>query len=244
MWNSTNFTIYKKQFDFTSSGQGKPTFTALKIDDEDFINMIEGLDGEINDDQIFQTILCDHCGNYECATGNWVALRQLIDIIFFIPAFEYLQTEIDTGIYEPPYIFRQKGAYWLTVTGFGNFKKLVPEIDKLNSIKTMSKFELISLYKWDTPHKMFGNFPNFKPLRKDHILTVSELDTETLINILEQKLRELENAIEFEFEPLVYEDQIVSIYLNDNSTTEWKALYKTEDSYELLLGGEFRIITK
>lgn len=47
MWTSTNFTTYKKQFDFTSSEQGKPTFTALKIDDKDFINMIEGLEGEI-----------------------------------------------------------------------------------------------------------------------------------------------------------------------------------------------------
>jgi hypothetical protein len=91
---------------------------------------------------------------------------------------------------------------------------------------------------------MFGDFPNFKSIKKDHILTVSELDNETLTNIVDQKLTELENATEFEFEPLVYEDNIVTIYLNDHSTTEWKALYKNEDNYELLLGGEFRITTK
>ena len=244
MWTSTNFTTYKKQFDFTSSEQGKPTFTALKIDDKDFINMVEGLEGEIDDNQVFQTILCDHCGCYQCASGNWVALRQLNDLIFFIPAFEDLNTEFDEGIYHPPYEFRQKGAFWLTITDFNKFKKLVPEIDKLTTIKNMTKFELISLYKWDTPHKMFGDFPNFKPIRKDHILTVSELDNETLTNILELKLTELENATELGLEPLVYEDNIVTVYLNDHSTTEWKALYKTKDNYELLLGGEFRITTK
>jgi hypothetical protein len=132
----------------------------------------------------------------------------------------------------------------LTITEFNRLKKLVPEIDKLTTIKEMTKFELISLYKWDTPHKMFGDFPNFKPLRKDHILTVSELDNEALTNILELKLTELENATEFGLDPLVYVDNIVKIYLDDHSTTEWKALYKTEDDYELLLGGEFRITTK
>jgi hypothetical protein len=244
MWTSTNFTIYKKQFDFTSSEQGKPTFTALKIDDKDFINMVEGLEGEIDNNQIFQTILCDHCGCYQCASGNWVAIRQLEDLIFFIPAFDDLNTEIDEGIYHPPFILRQKGAYWLTITDFVNFKKLVPEIDKLQSIKTMTKFELLSLYKWDTPHKMFGDFPNFNPLRRDHILAVSQLENDTLVEIIEMKIKELENAIEFELETIVYVDKVVSIYLDDHSTTEWKALYKTEDDYELLLGGEFRIKTK
>jgi len=244
MWTSTNFSTYKKQFDFTSSEQGKPTYTALKIDDKDFINMVEGLEGEIDNNQVFQTILCDHCGIYQCASGNWVALRQLIDLVFFIPDFEDLITEFDEGIYHPPYELKQRGAFWLHLNDFKKFKKLVPEIDKLTTIKEMTKFELISLYKWDTPHKMFGDFPNYKSLRKDHILTVSELDKETLINIIEQKINELENATEFGFEPLVYEDNIVTVYLDDHSTTEWKALYKTEENYELLLGGEFRITTK
>lgn len=176
--------------------------------------------------------------------GNWVALRQLNDLIFFIPAFDKLNTEIDEGIYHPPYELRQKGAFWLTITNFNKFKKLVPEIDKLTTIKDMAKFELISLYKWDTPHKMFGDFPSFKPLRKDHILTVSELDNEALTSTLNVKLTELENSTEFGLEPLFYEDNIVTVYLDDHSTTEWKALYKSEDNYELLLGGQFRITTK
>lgn len=243
MWTSTNFATYQKQFDFTSSGQGKPTYTALKIDGQDFINIIEGLEGEIDDNQIFQTILCDYCGCYQCASGSWIALRQLKDLIFFIPSFEDLAAEVDAGIYEPPYIFNQKGAYWLTITDFGIFKKLVPEIDKLQNIKFMNSFELLSLYKWDIPHKIFGDFPNFKHLRKDHILAVSELDNDTLVDIIELKLKELENATEFEIETTIYMDRIVSVYFNDHSTTEWRALYKTENDYELLLGGEFRIIT-
>ena len=244
MWTSTNFITYKKQFDFTSSDQGRPTFTALKIDDKDFINMVEGLEGEIDDNQIFQTILCDYCGCYQCASGNWVAIRRLSDFIFFIPAFEYLNTEFDEGIYYPPHELIEKGAFWLTVTDFIKFKKLVPGIDKLTTIKHMTKFELISLFKWDIPHKIFGEFPNFINAWKDHILTVSELDNETVTNIVELKLAELENATAFGLEPLVYKENIITVYLDDHSTSEWNALYKTEDNYELLLGGGFRITTK
>lgn len=244
MWTSTNFTTYKKQFDFSSSEQGKPTFTALKIDDKDFINMIEGLEGEIDDRQVFQTILCDHCGCYQCASGNWVALRKLDGIIFFIPAFEDLSNEIDIGFFDPPYSFRQKGAYWLTNLDFTNLKKLVPEIDKLETIKPMNKFELLSLYKWDTPHKMFGDFPNFKDCRKDNILVVSQLDNDTVVDLINQKFLELKNSNHFWLNKIENKDNIISVYLDDNSTTEWKALYKTDNNYELLLGGEFRIKTK
>lgn len=244
MWTSTNFKTYEKQFDFTSSEQGKPTYTALKIDDTDFLNMVEALDGEIEDNQVFQTIICDHCGTYHCSSGNWVAVRQFDKFIFFIPAFEELKEETDRGEYEPPYSFRQKGAYWLTIEDFNNFKKLVPELDKQKSINQLTKFELVSLYKWDTPHKMFGDFPNFQALRKNHVLVVSELDNETVFEILDRKLKALETSTDFEIKPLTEKDTVISVFLDDSSTTEWKALCKTEDDYELLLGGTFKIIAK
>src|SRR5690606_25545236 len=124
-------------------------------------------------------------GTYHCSSGNWVAVRQFDKFIFFIPAFEELKEEPDRGEYEPPYSFRQKGAYWLTIEDFNHFKKLVPELDKQKSINQLTKFELVSLYKWDTPHKMFGDFPNFQALRKNHVLVVSELDNETVFEILD-----------------------------------------------------------
>ncbi|MCU7552849.1 hypothetical protein OCK74_27265 [Chitinophagaceae bacterium LB-8] len=244
MWTSTNFDTYPKQFDFTSSERGKPTFTALKIEGKDFINMVEQLDGEIGDEQIFQTIICDHCGIHHCASGNWVALRQQNGYVFFIPAFEAIADEPNSGEYDPPYSLQQKGALWLPLSEFDNFKKIVPELAKLKSINTLTKSELIWLYKWDTPHKMFGDFPNFQPVRKNHVLVASELDNETIFNIIEQKLAELENINEFTIQALAVGDSIISLYLDDINTTEWKALYKTDNQYGLLLGGTFKIETK
>lgn len=239
MWTSTEFKTYKKQFDFSSSEQGKPTFTALKIGESDFINMIESLEGEINENLVFQTLICTECGYHHCAPGNWVAIRKHSDFVFFIPAFEDIAQE-ETE-YEPPFLLKQNGTYWLPKKEFENFKILVPAIDKLNEIKRLTKSELIWLYKWDTPHKMFGNFPNFEKVRKNHILAVSDFDNKTISKILNDKLNEIESAENFGLELLSENDQEISFFLDDNLTTEWKAMWKNESEFGLLLGGKFKI---
>lgn len=244
MWTSINFKTYQKQFDFTSSEQGKPTYTALKVDDMDFINIVEGLEGEIEEDQIFQTILCSSCGIYHCEPGNWVALRQSGNFVFFIPAFEELHGEQNQTEYAPPHWLRQKGSFWLTKADFEKFKKLIPELDKQKSINRISKSELLALYKSDTSHKMFGDFAEFKPLSKNHVLAASELDNETAFEIIDRKLKELESSTDFEIELLTENDKVISFFLDDSSTTEWKALCKIKDNYELSIGGTFKITTK
>ena len=79
-------------------------------------------------------------------------------------------------------------------------------------------------------------------MRKKHILAVSELDNEVAFEIIDSKLKELENSTEFEITPLIENDKVISVFLDDSSTTEWKALCKTENNYQLLLGGIFKII--
>jgi hypothetical protein len=65
-----------------------------------------------------------------------------------------------------------------------------------------------------------------------------------VISIIEMKLNEFENASIFEIEEINNSDKVISIYLDDQSTTEWKVLSETENGYELLLGGIFRIKMK
>lgn len=241
MWTSSNFQTYKKQYDFTSSERCKPCYTVLKIDDTDFINMIEGLEGEIHDGQIFQTILCSVCGTYRCEPGNWVALRQASRFVFFIPAFDEMQGGQNLREYDSPYWLKQKGSFWLTMDDFQEFKKLVPELVKQKSINRISKSELLSLYKTEIPHKLFGSFPDFEPLKQELILAVSELDNSEFFEIIELKLKELEMSSDFELIPLKHNDTLISAFLDDSSTTEWKALCKAGGDYDLVLGGIFRI---
>ncbi len=241
MWTSTEFKTYKKQFDFSSSEQGKQIYTALKIGEVEFINMIEGITVEIDGEQIFQAIICDHCGHYHCASGNWMAIRNYNNFIFFIPAFEDIAAEPNSGEYEPPYYLKTNGAFWIPMFEFERMIELIPEFKKIEKIKKISLSELISLYKWDSPNKMFGDFPSFGKIKADHILCVSELDNEMVVKIITDKLEDLNSGENYHLEALG-DDEIISIYLDDNKTTEWKALCKTEQGYELVLGGNFKLM--
>lgn len=243
MWTSANFKTYTKQFDFTSSGQGKVTYTALTIGGTDFMNMVEALEGEIDDNQIFQTIICDHCGTFGCASGNWVALRQMDDFIFFIPAFEALLDDPTKGEYEPPYLLRQKGAYWLTAQDYEAFKKLVPALDKQKSIKKLTASELTALYVWEAPVGMFDQYPDANQLDASRILHVTELEPESIISIIKNILNKISKNNNFEINFISKDDNLVSIFVDDAATTEWKALCATENGYVLSLGGVFKIVS-
>ncbi|MFT5567875.1 MAG: hypothetical protein ACI81Y_002832 [Glaciecola sp.] len=240
MWTSTDITTYKKEFDFSSSEQGKQTFTALKVGDVEFINMIEGIEGDLGEDQMFQSIICDHCGIYRCSYGNWLAIRSIKDFVFFIPAFDNIADDPSSREYEPPYYLNRDGALYTSMSDFKRMAELVPAFQKVKSLKKLNKFELISLYKWDSPLKIFGNFPNFSPIKTDQILAVSELDNDEIALIIMNKLDDLKNAKHYSLEPIVNEE-IICVYLYDVKTTEWKALCKTVQGYELVIGDKFKV---
>ena len=241
MWTSNKFEIVPRQFNFSSSGQGNPVFSTLHIDGQEFLNMIEQLDGEIKEDQTFQAIICEHCGIYECAFNNWMAIRQINDLILFIPAFEVLRDKSVAEKYEPPEYLRRNGAFWLRPEGFEKLKQHVPAFSKLPPIKRLNRFELISLYKWDLPLKMFGEFPDFQPLKTDQILTTSEANDDSVYNIIEQKLAELESASHFNVSEITSQDGVVSLFFDDIHISEWRALYSNGGQYGLLLGGRWKI---
>lgn len=242
MWTCTNLQAYQKQYDFTSSDQGNPKYTALKFDGREFFNMVELVDLENEDNQVFQTILCEQCGFQNCQSGNWVAIRELNIYIFFIPAFEKIKEEKVPREFDPPFLLRQKGALFLTLPDYNNFKKNVPALETVKVIQKMTNHELISLYKWETDPGLFGTFPNFTTANKDLVLATSELNTEQAFDIIHSSLANLERARNFIIQEVKNEDIILSIYLNDKENTEWKALYKTNNNYGLLLGEKFKIV--
>ena len=241
MWTSTNFTTYKKQFDFTSSEQGKPTYTTLKADDEVLINMVELF--ESDDNSTFQFLICEHCGFTQCQPGNWLSIRQSGNYILFIPAFDEILKEPELNEYTPPYFFNTKGAFILTANQFEGLKEKIPAFKKLIDIKQLTGFEASSLYKWDTPHRMFGQFPNFKSIRTDHILYATEFDEQKVSSIILDKLKNLETANKVELIPIENTETTISLFLDSNPTTEWKALCMTANDIELLIGDKYKVVT-
>ncbi|MEI7594150.1 MAG: hypothetical protein WCK02_00260 [Bacteroidota bacterium] len=241
MWTSTNFRKEEQLFDFSGAEQGIGYLDSLFIDDIEFINMIDRI-GWFEEGQTFGALTCTGCGEAICSTGDIVAIRNLGDYIFFIPAFEKINADNLEDMTPPDYL-ETKGAYWLKNEDFDVFRKLVPSIDELGEIRQLSKIELIKLYKWDTPNRMFGKYPDFEPLKTNDIVSVSQFDIETVVGIIEQKLQALEQANSSEIALLSDNTEVISIFLNKDKSTEWKALCKIDGSLELVLGGVFLIKT-
>jgi hypothetical protein len=240
MWTASNFSTYQRQFDFSSSEQGKPTYTTLKADDEVLINMIELFDSD--DNSTFQFHICEHCGFTQCQPGNWLSIRRSGNYILFIPAFDEILQEPELNEYAPPSFFNTKGTFVLTTNQFEELKEKVPAFKKLDVLKQLTGFEASSLYKWDTPHRMFGQFPNFKSLRTDHILHTTEFDEQKVFSIILDKLKNLEAANKAELIAIENTETAISIFLDSSPTTEWKALCTTANNIELLIGDKYKLV--
>lgn len=81
----------------------------MKIDDIVFINMVEVLDGAIDEDQTFQALICEEDAIYGCEFGNWMAIRQLDDRIFFMPAFDKYYESKSLIEYDTPKYIEDRG---------------------------------------------------------------------------------------------------------------------------------------
>lgn len=242
MWTSNIIETYPKQFDFSSSEQGKPTYNALKIGDYEFSNLIESI--ELGDEYNFQNIICDHCGYSGCASGNWLSIRKYNEFAFFIPDFEDMKDEDFGANFEPSYYFRKNGSLYLGKNEFAIFNKIIQNFTKFEDIPKFTKKELIELYKWDVPQRMFGDFPNYTQINKKRIIATSEFDQEKVVKIIMHKIEELTYSNFFNLQLLEKEENKITIYLDDQKTTEWNALYKENDEIGLLLGGKFKITTE
>ena len=245
MWTSSNISTFQRKFDFTSSEQGMPTYTSLKANNEILINIIEHFEAneDLNDDSTFQFIICEHCGFVQCEPGNWLTVRQIGNYVLFIPAFSDILEEPESNEYLPPYFFKTKGAFVLTIQEFEKLKKTIPAFNKIKDLKYLTGFEASALYKWDTPHRMFGEFPNFKTLRTDHILSTTEFDGQKVSSIILDKLKNLEAAIKVELIAIDNTESAISLFLDSNPTTEWKALCTTANDIELLIGDNYKLVT-
>lgn len=242
MWIATKFSTNQKQFDFTSSGQGKPTYTSLMVDDEVLINMIELLDPVEDLNDTFQFLICEQCGYIHCQPGNWLSIRQSGQYVLFIPAFKMILDEPVMSEYQPPYFFKTKGALVLSIQEFEKLKEIVPVFKNITNMQFLSGIEATYLYKWDTPHRMFGEFPNFVPLRANHILCSNEFDEPTISKIIIDKLEHLKTIDKVELVPINNTDIPISFFLEVKPTKEWKVLSKSSHGFELLIGDTFKLI--
>ncbi len=247
MWTSTNFKIYLKKYTYFADLKGWETETDLKsvleIDDILFMNMVEISARGIDKYQEFQSLICEDDGVYACEFGSWIAIRHIEDLVLFIPCLVKMFTCKSKIEYEPPKYLVNKGVFWLYKKDFLYLMKQLHGFEEFNSTYQMDIKELIWLYKWEAPVGLFGVYPVLKNLNKEVIVSVSYLNTEDIIQIINEKLSELKNSNNFKLEPISQNDELISLNLKGNLKQIWNPLCKNGEQIFLLFGETFKIIT-
>ncbi|RYG10767.1 MAG: hypothetical protein EOO07_21635 [Chitinophagaceae bacterium] len=143
--------------------------------------------------------------------------------------------------FEPPHYFKTNGSLFMPLASFEHLKSLIPEFNRIIEIPKFTKLELLHLYKWDVPQKMFGEYPSYENFKSNRIIATSESSGVEMANNILRKITDLENSDSFDLEYLENSTQRITAFLDDQNTTEWNPLYQDDQNYGLLLGGIFKI---
>jgi len=243
MWLAKKLETFKKQLNFTSSGQGNVTRTSLAIDDIIVMNQIEDLDNTLDTEMVYQFIVCEECGITHCKPGDWAAIRKAGGYILFIPAFAWIPGEGgEENEYLPPDYLTIIGTILLTEEKFAELKTLVPYFDQYIEFNHLTNSEALNLFKFEAPQNLFGALPRLSGLQRERLLAASEGELGQMLDVLEKEMRKLElEESEISIEPISENEPLISFYLDDTQAAEWKALYKNESGYGLIIGERFKI---
>jgi hypothetical protein len=86
-------TLQKWQPSFSSSGQDDPSpWTRMTYHRHELSNSLEWAEWSLNS---VQTILCDACGHRGCASGDWVYVSRLCDLVLWSPPQPEKEPEFD-----------------------------------------------------------------------------------------------------------------------------------------------------
>ena len=238
MWEIENISTKKRHLDFTSSGQGTFVGTAIYSNDTLVFNQIESIENHGEDEQVFQAIICEHCGYTHCEPGNWIALRKAGEFYIFLPAFEWIIEEEEAlkSEYLPPNYISTDGAAVLTSKTYEQLQELIAAFKEVQRVRNLTGTEASLLYKYETPQRLFGNLPRIESLKEERILIVSEGELNEQLKLLQHEIQLVENSESIKLEELNLKDRILSFFLDDGVATEWRAaVIKENGELQLLL---------
>lgn len=227
MWHVRELEFRERVLDFTSSGQGCPTVTALYADGVCIANALPLM--EFDSDHI-QVQICEACGVVHCEPGGWVCLRRLGTLVLWVPCFDRMAKD-EHGLteYAPP-----RFALGLPAFPEGAYQELaarVPGFSAIGGIRGLSSREAVRILQAEAPARLLGTFPSEPALVREELLLTHGDQQEEAVTRLKRLLR---HAWTNDLVAVPGPESVpVEFYLDIRGTPEWRP-FGTSGNRELL----------
>jgi hypothetical protein len=236
MWSIAKLEFEQTELDFTSSGQGRRTATAVCADGVKIINAAELLEFE-EEYGCLQVFVCSHCGYSHCESGNFVSVRKAGNDVIWLPAWSAISEENWPGEYAPPAFLRKSGLPVFNRQLWSKLVALVPGLPEYATIRALSHAELVRALQIQAPGRFLGEWPGVPAVRDGSVLAVSNGDAASVVEELNRLLERAgsESASVKQLSRLGPVEPI-ELFLDLPEFPSWSGLARISGEYVLVLG--------
>jgi hypothetical protein len=187
MWNVEHIEAVPVELDFSSSGQGRRSATAIETDGVRLFNAIELVDVEPTATQVE---VCACCGFSHCSPGGWVAFRRIGQRVVWIPAWdEMAKGTWEESEYRPPSFMQRKGVPVFSSASWERLRALHGGLPSCDDLTWINSREAARVCQWCAPGRLLGEYPLEPRMRRDLLVAVTEGDLAVEASVVDMCLQ-------------------------------------------------------
>jgi hypothetical protein len=188
MWSVEEIVSVPVELDFSSSGQGRRSATAIEALGVRLINAIEFLDVESSATQVE---ICECCGFSHCKAGGWVAFRRIGASVVWIPAWHEMEKgPWELSEYRPPSFLSRRGVPVFGVSSWDHLRSIHAGLPGALELPMLDSRDAARLCQWSAPGRVLGEFPAEPRLRREALLAVTDGELAAEADVVDRCLQE------------------------------------------------------
>lgn len=229
--------------DFSSSGQGLRTATAVSAVGIRLFNAVELVDVEPSATQVE---VCECCGFPHCSPGGWVAFRRIGERVVWVLAWDKMKNgEWEMSEYSPPSFLRTRGAPVFSAPAWDRLRALHGGLPDARALPQINSREAARLCQWSAPGRVLGTFPDDPRTRRDLLIAVTDGDLGAEAECVDQCLRDHYEGVQaMELVPQYISMAPIEFWLDLPGTPSWRGLGHIEAQTCFLFDGGLALVPR